>query len=180
MITQSQPLRSVSLCQRYVSSWPSTWSMTQPQSRSDHVPGKTTTPNFILQHARRKDAGSPRNRRFRGVQKQQLRTSTMTVPDDVEVEVLDHVVRQELAAHLLDAGPRLVLARNVEGDLDVLADADVGDLSKAKRREPLLDGDALRIVDHRFWCDDDSGNHHSFRGLGGNSGLPTRRWYAVR
>src|SRR5690348_16538280 len=97
----------------------------------------------------------------------------LAVPNKLEAEVLDDVVREQLPAHLLDALPGLVLARSVEANLDVLADPNVGDLAKAKRREPLLDGEPLWVVDHGFWCDDYASNHLSFRGLGGNSGLPT-------
>src|SRR5487761_141246 len=109
-MTQSQPLRSASLCQRYESSAPTTWSTTHPQSRSDHVPGNTTTPNFIAATANEGDAGSPRNRRFRGVRILRLRTSTaMPVLVDLEAIVLDDMVGQQLPAHRLHALPGLVL-----------------------------------------------------------------------
>src|SRR6266571_3932488 len=171
---QSQPLRSVSLCHMYVSSAPNTWSTTQPQSRSDHVPGNTTTPNFKFVPAPKARAGSPRNCRFRGVRIRPRRTSpSLVLRLEVEAEIFDHVVGEQLAAHRLHALAGLVLARSVEVDLDVLADADVGDLAKTERGKPLLDRDSLRVVDHRLWRDDDSGNHRSFLGLGGNSGLPT-------
>src|SRR5262249_46278591 len=100
---------------------------------------------------------------------------------DFEAEVLDHVVRQQLPAHRLHALARLVLARALEVDLDVLADAHVGHLAEAERGQALLDGEPLRIVDHRFGGDDDSSPYQvSFLGFFGNSSLPTRRWYAVR
>src|SRR5256884_5188435 len=103
-MTQSQPFRSASLCHRYLSSAPSTWSITHPQSRSDHVPGKTTTPNFTALSTQSVVAGSPRNRRFRGVRRRRLRTSTALVLRlDVEAKVFDHVVREQLPAHRLDA-----------------------------------------------------------------------------
>src|SRR5207248_821955 len=127
-MTQSQPLRSVSLCHRYVSSAPSTWSMTHPQSRSDHVPGNTTTPNFIRPASNEGSAGSPRNRRFRGVQIQRLRTSpALVLRLDVESEVFDHMVGQQLTAHRLHPLARLVLARPLDAHLDVLADAHIDD-----------------------------------------------------
>src|SRR5436190_14844786 len=107
---QSQPFRSVSLCHRYWRCAPSTWSITHPQSRSDHVPGKTTTPNFTTLSTPSIVGGSPRNRRFRGVRRQRLRTSTALVLRlDVEAEVFDHVVREQLPAHRLDTLSRLVL-----------------------------------------------------------------------
>src|SRR2546421_8395583 len=95
---------------------------------------------------------------------------------DVEAKIFDHVIRQKLAAHRLDPFARLMLARSVEVDLDVLADADVGDLTKPERGKSLPDRDSLRVVDHRLWCDDDSRDHRSFLGFGGNRGLPTGLW----
>src|ERR1700686_1641762 len=101
-MTQSQPLRSASLCHRYWSSAPTTWSITQPQSRSDHVPGKTTTPNFNWQSPPVEAiGGSPRNRRFRGVQTRLRRTSSTNDLVDFEVEVLDDVIGEQLPAHRL-------------------------------------------------------------------------------
>src|SRR5438132_316784 len=159
-MTQSQPLRSVSLCHRYVSSAPRTWSMTHPQSRSDHVPGNTTTPNFIGPASNEGSAGSPRNRRFRGVRIRRHRISSpLALRLEVESEVLDHMVREELAAHLLDTPARLVLARPLEVDLDVLADPNIDHLAKAKRGEPLLHRDPLWVVDDWLWGDDDSSDH---------------------
>src|SRR5579859_2817636 len=100
---QSQPFRSASLCHRYWRCAPSTWSITQPQSRSDHVPGNTTTPNLIRVPS----------------------SAAVPVRFDVEPEILDHVVGQQLAAHRLDALARLVLAGGFQVDLDVLAHAHV-------------------------------------------------------
>src|SRR6202171_4639649 len=179
---QSQLLRSASLCQRYWSSPPSTWSITQPQSRSDHVPGNTTTPNFIATTAREGNRGSPRNRRFRGVRIRRLQTSPalVAVHFNVEAVVLDHVVGQQLLAHRLYKFAWLVLAARLKIQLDVLADAHVGYLPKAKRRKALLDRDALRVVHDWLGGNNHSSDQRSFLGLGGNSGLPTRRWYAVR
>src|SRR6266545_2103248 len=105
--------------------------MTHPQSRSDHVPGKTTTPNF-----------------------------TPALRFDVEAEVLDHMVGEQLAAHGLHALASLVLARGLEVDLDVLADPHVRDLAKAERREALLHRQALRVVDHRLGGDDHFRSDH--------------------
>src|SRR6202165_3093596 len=117
---QSQPLRSASLCHRYDSSAPTTWSTTHPQSRSDQVPGNTTTPNFIATTASEGNAGSPRNRRFRGVRIRQHQTSTaMSIFVDLEPVVLDHVVGEQLLAHRLHALPRLVLAAPLLASLDV-------------------------------------------------------------
>src|SRR6266567_1496194 len=95
---QSQPLRSASLCQRYLSCASRTWSTTHPQSRSDHVPGKTTTPNLISPPgvpAKSKISWGGRNRRFRGVGSTRL----FPVAFDVEAVVLDHVIGEQLAAH---------------------------------------------------------------------------------
>src|SRR6185437_5197468 len=44
---QSQPCRSVSWCQMVTVSCPSTGPSARRQSLSLHVPGKTTTPNFM-------------------------------------------------------------------------------------------------------------------------------------
>src|SRR3979490_3257809 len=127
-MTQSQPLRSASLCQRYCSCAPTTWSITQPQSRSDHVPGNTTTPNFIATTAHEGNAGSPRNRRFRGGQIRRHRTSSVSVTFlfDLELIVLDHMVSQKLLAHGFDTLPGLVLASRLQRHLDVLAHAHLG------------------------------------------------------
>src|SRR5579859_2070211 len=165
---QSQPLRSASLCQRYLSSAPSTWSTTQPQSRSDHVPGKTTTPNLISPLGEGQP-GSPRNRRFRGV----VSTRLLTVAFDVEAVVLDHVIGEQLAAHRVDALARLALAARFQPHFDVLAHAHVGHLAEAERRQALAHGDALRVVDDGLWGDDDFRDHLSLRAFCGNRGLPT-------
>src|SRR6267378_2187166 len=116
------------------------------------------------------------------LEKQRLRTSSAlaTVRLDLKAIVLDHVIGQQLLAHRLDTLTRLVLAARLEADLDVLADAHVADLAKPQRGKTLLDSDSLRVVDDWLRCDDDARDHLSFLGLGGNSGLPTRRWYAVR
>src|SRR5205807_9797635 len=82
--------------------------------------------------------------------------------------------------HRLDPLARLVLARPLEAHLDVLADSHVDDLPKTERCKSLLDRDPLGVVDDRLGSDYDASNHVSFLGLGGNSCLPTRRWYAAR
>src|SRR5438045_1602635 len=106
--------------------------MTHPQSRSDHVPGNTTTPNFTALSTRSIVAGSPRNRGFRRVRTQPRQTSTvLALRLDVEAEVFDHVVREELPAHRLDTLARLVLAGGVQVDLDVLADPNIRNFAKA-------------------------------------------------
>src|SRR5712692_2528224 len=69
---------------------------------------------------------------------------------DLEAKVLDDMVGQQLPAHRLHSLPRLVLVVYIEAHLDVLADADVGDLPEAKRRQSLLDRDSLRVVDDRL------------------------------
>src|ERR1700693_4435291 len=102
-------------------------------------------------------------------------SALVTVRLDLEPVVLDHVVGEKLLAHRLDALPGLMLAVSFQIHLDVLADAHVGDFSKPTRREALPDRDALRVVDDRFRGNDDSRNHLSYLGLGGNTGLPTRR-----
>src|SRR6266705_6394173 len=152
-MTQSQPFRSASLCHRYWSCAPTTWSMTQPQSRSDQVPGNTTTPNFNVSMTLRKAiAGSPRNRRFRGVRRPRPRTSPSGsfLGMELEAEVFDHVVGEQPVAHLLDPLARVALIGGVEGHLDVLADPHVVDLAESKRCQALLDGDPLRVVDDRL------------------------------
>src|SRR5579859_2224389 len=87
----------------------------------------TTTPNFIAATSRDGSAGSPRNRRFRGVQIRQRRISfvLVSVGHDLESKVFDHVIGQQLPAHRLDSLPRFMLARCVEPDLDVLANANI-------------------------------------------------------
>src|SRR5579859_1112172 len=165
---QSQLFRSASLCHRYWRCAPSTWSTTQPQSRSDHVPGNTTTPNFMPRPTDGVDA----------VRTPPPRTSSrraLAPVLELEVVVLDYVVREQPAAHRIDAFARLALGGRVQRHLDVLADADVGDLTEAKRCEPLPDRDPLRVVDHRLRHDNYSRDHFSFLGFFGKSGLPTRR-----
>src|SRR6266566_5966575 len=173
-MTQSQPLRSASLCHKYWSSAPRTWSMTQPQSRSDHVPGNTTTPNFTRTASRDGVGGSARNRRFRGVRIQRRRTSSalVTVRLDLKAIVLDHVVGEQLLAHRFDALPGLVLAARLEADLDVLADAHVTDFAKTERGKTLLDRDPLWVVDDWLRRHYHSGDHgrrprREIRGTGG-------------
>src|SRR5712692_9953521 len=132
-------------------------------------------------------AGSPRNRRFRGVLRRVLSLGAAPPRIDLETEILDHVIGEQLAAHRLYPRPRLLDAGGVEQHLDVLPDADVGDLTEAERAQALLDGDALRVVDDRLGRHDHArqrlrsgcGAHRSLRAFRGNSGLPTRRWYAV-
>src|SRR5581483_10377332 len=92
--------------------------------------------------------------------RQLRRTSTaLSVRFYVEAVVLDHVVREQLLAHLLDALSRLALAGGVEVHLDVLADAHVGHLGEAERREALPHGDALRVVDDGFGSHDHASDH---------------------
>src|ERR1700756_5560146 len=69
------------------------------------------------------------------------------------------MVGEQLAAHLLDSSARLVLARAVQLHLDVLADPNVGYLAEAKRGQALPHRDALGIVDHRLWSDDEDRDH---------------------
>src|SRR5260370_16799911 len=177
-MTQSLPLRSASLRQRYLSSAPTTWSITQQQSRSEHVPGNTTTPNFIRPTSLEGNAGSPRNRRFRGVRIRPPRTSTpVTVHLDLEVVVLDDVIGKELFAPRLDTLPRFVLAARLQADLDVFADSHVRDFAETEGREALLDGDALRIVDDRLRCNDYASDHgrRPRREIRGTDGPDARR-----
>ena len=82
----------------------------------------------------------------------------MTVRLDVEPEVLDDVVGEQLVAHRQDAPARVVLVVGLEAHLDVLADAHLGNLSEPKRRQALLDSDALRIVHHGLGGDDHAGD----------------------
>src|SRR5882762_1287362 len=92
------------------------------------------------------------------------RTSSalVTLRLDLKAIVLDHVVREQLLAHRFDTLSGLMLAARLEADLDVLADAHVADFAKTERGKTLLDGDSLRVIDHRLRCDDDSGDHLSF------------------
>src|SRR5437899_886070 len=101
---------------------------------------------------------------------------------ELEMEILDDVIGQELPAHRFHALARLVHGLGLQAHLDVFADADVLDLAESQRHQSLLHREALGVVDDGLGRDDDSGRrlHLSFRGLGGNRGLPTRRWYAVR
>src|SRR3981081_3786988 len=103
-MTQSTPRRSRSLCHRYVSSAPSTSRTTCPQSRSDHVPGNTWTPNLM--------GLIPRLGRlaWRDVPLLNGRPLGWTLPAfswaavrrvQLEAVVLDHLVREEPPAHLV-------------------------------------------------------------------------------
>src|SRR5258708_31938611 len=108
----------------------------------------------------------------------------MTVPlvVDLKMEVFDRVIGQQLAAHRFDALTRLVHRFRLEAHLDVLADAHVFDFAEPERHQSLLDGESLGVVDNGLGRDDDpsGGPHYSLRALGGNRGLPTSRWQAVR
>src|SRR5439155_14022406 len=115
----------------------------------------------------------------RGTQRPRI-SPALVLRLDIESEVLDHVIGEQLPAHRLDALARLVLARPLDAHLDVLADSHVDDLAKAERGKTLLDRDPLGVVDHRLGSNNHPRNHGSFLGLGGNSCLPTRRWYAAR
>ena len=101
---------------------------------------------------------------------------------DFEMEVLDDVIGEQLPAHGLDTLTCLVHALRLHAHLDVLPDADVFDLAKPQRGQSLLDRDSLWIVDDWLGRHDDPRHnpYHSLRGLRGNSGLPTSRWYAVK
>src|SRR5260370_7989532 len=89
------------------------------------------------------------------------------------------MVREQLAAHLLDTGARLVLARPLQLQLDVLPDAHVGDLAKAERSESLLHRAALWIVDYRLSADDAYRDHLSFLGFGGKTRSPPTPWQSA-
>src|SRR2546423_12751280 len=97
---------------------------------------------------------------------------TLVLPMNSVAEILDDVVGQQLAAHLLDPLARGLLGVGPEPHLQVLADADVLHLVEAKRSQRLLDGEALGVVDDRLRRHDDSCDQASALTI---SGSPTSR-----
>src|SRR5689334_24968333 len=73
--------------------------------------------------------------------------------------VLDHRVRQQLGAHLIDFGLGLGLVAFLEVDLDELALAHVADRCEAERVEGVGDGASLGIEDAVLEGNVDAGFH---------------------
>src|SRR5947207_5723409 len=101
--------------------------MTQPQSRSDHVPGKTTTPNFKPGF---RLFGAKRAQSVPGSGLSGAKRALSTIRLDVEPVVLDDVVGQQLPAHRVHPVARLALAAGLQPHLDVLAHAHVRHLAE--------------------------------------------------
>src|SRR5262245_13578566 len=137
----SAPPRSASLCQSGTASWQSTSESAQSASWSSLEPGKTKTPHLMPHPTFASDPASGRGRRLpcflpaAGSRKAEGRLSLL----DLESKILDHLVRQQLLAHLTYPLRRLFAGAVVEPNLHVLADPNVADLAEAERAKRVLD-----------------------------------------
>src|SRR5215210_8669660 len=83
----------------------------------------------------------------------------------LDAEILDHCVREQFAAHLLDVA---IAGAVGEVELDQLAGADVIDPAKAEPFERVVDGLALRVEYAGLEGDEDS-RFHGIRLRNGSS-----------
>src|SRR5688572_10316117 len=130
MATSSVPSgSSVSRCQTIAGARPVTCSIATARSRSQLEPGKTRTALFM-------SGGLP-----------------------LDLEILDHRIGQQLAAHFGDLVVAGVLG---EVELDQLAGADVLDPAEAEAFQRMVDRLALRVEDAGLEGDE----HARFHGAG--------------
>src|SRR6185437_14313851 len=112
---------SASLCQTIAGLRPVTSSSATARSRSQFDPGKTMTALFMVSVHTGKICG---------------KFGRSRVLQPLDPEILDHRVREQLAAHVLDFG---IFRRVGQVELDQLARADVVDAGKPKSLQRMVD-----------------------------------------
>src|SRR6185437_5576762 len=132
---------SASLCQTIAGLRPVTSSSATARSRSQFDPGNTMTALFMPSAHNQKICGK---RGSSGVLK------------PLDPEILDHRVREQLSAHVLDLG---ILRALGQVELDQLARADVVDARKSQPLQRMVDGLALGVEDSGLEGDEDSRFH---------------------